>query len=62
MGKLPMGVSQWLAHGKKCGYYEYFRDEILSEIEKRLPEPVNEEENIYKLMVKQLLSNVRDGK
>ena len=23
----PMGISQWMNHGKKYGYWEYFEDE-----------------------------------
>lgn len=28
----PMGVSQWKAYGKKYGYWDYFKKEILNEL------------------------------
>ena len=32
-----MGVSQWINYGKKYGYYDYFKSEVVKEIEKKLP-------------------------
>ena len=31
--KAPMGVSQWRLHGKKWGYWKFFRQETIEEIE-----------------------------
>lgn len=28
----PMGVSQWMKHGKRYGYWEYYREQIRQEI------------------------------
>ena len=32
--KHPMGCSQWLAYGKKYGYWDYYRGRIIKAIEK----------------------------
>lgn len=31
LGEIPMGVSKWQEHGKKFGYWEFFKKEILGE-------------------------------
>ena len=32
--EIPMGVSQWVSHGKKYGYWEYFKRETIESVEK----------------------------
>lgn len=42
--KAPMGVSEWIEHGKKYGYYEYLLDKNVGQLrqwlnEERITEP-----------------------
>lgn len=33
---VPMGVSEWRAHGRKYGYYQYFEQQVVEAFAKRL--------------------------
>jgi len=38
MTRTPIGVTQWKNEGKKFGYWDYFKREVLDEVIKLMPD------------------------